>query len=608
MSANTEQTQLGDSYHWYTGFMPPDPVNEAEIRTEIVQDLGSRYQVEEFLGQGAFASVWKAVDSITGERVAIKRFHVQLKTENSFYRELRTLFGLQHPHIVRVINLMESPAGHRYLVFEYCAGGNLRAALSYARNHQHCWPPERIRQIAREITLALGFAHRQGIIHRDLKPENILFHTAKPELFGGELKLADFGLACGLSLARRKSESFDASRQLSGSPAYMAPEQFGGAMYPASDFYALGVILYELWHQQLPFCGAPEELAYHHLNTQATIAPELPEAWKQLLQQLLTKDPQTRLADAEAVLASLLAESTLEQIPAPAAEAGCLRPHWSRCCSLPPLGVTLWQPQGEAPEVVTAHAAGSFHAPLEGTRSHLVPRAGCKAVATQPDGTLWLSAQQGVFRWSAEETQPQLVCPTRLCPFLVPDSEEDCLIGVQGDSLVSYHAGQLRWQTKIERLKKTLPPLVRLTDSTLVCAEEGSQPQIRMLSPNGETLQERPLPGPCRQLIADNQACWAKIWQADRFQIAKLDHESVTFLPSSEGWVWMAACLPLNTLIAATDSGKLFRLGEDCQPLAELELSGGKLRTFAVWDSVLAVLAKHDASYWLHTFLLPSLS
>jgi len=287
----------GSGENW-TGMLSPSPVEAARLAAQVARDVGSRYEVLGYLGRGAFATVWKAHDRQTSQTLAIKRFDGRRRDGHGFFRELSAQLRLSHPRFVQVINLLEASSGIRYLFLEHCAGGSLRAALSRARAGGTVCAPERAAVLAAQMADGLTEAHRLGLVHRDLKPENVLFCRAAPGWFGGRspLKLADLGLTC----ATRRQREPGALHGLSGSPAYMAPEQFEGRFSPASDLYALGVLLYELLHGRLPFEGTPEQVALHHMRSGPVIDPALPAPWPALLRDLLDKEP-TRRPAARAV-------------------------------------------------------------------------------------------------------------------------------------------------------------------------------------------------------------------------------------------------------------------------------------------------------------------
>lgn len=274
----------------YTGHVPPDAAGLAADRTAVARDLGDRYDVRRFIARGGFAAVWEAVDRVAGVPVAVKRLNPSTGRRQDFYRELRAMLALDHPHVVRLVNLTEA-AGVRYLILEYCSGGSLRRVLSRNRRAGTPMPPDRVADLLRQIADGLAAAHARGITHRDLKPENVLFATTP----GGRAKLADFGLATMFAPAAKAGPLAG----LTGSPAYMAPEQFAGTCSPAADVYALGVIGFELLTGELPFRGGVQDLAYHHLRTDPPVRDDLPDPWPALLRGILAKDATARPSAVE---------------------------------------------------------------------------------------------------------------------------------------------------------------------------------------------------------------------------------------------------------------------------------------------------------------------
>jgi serine/threonine protein kinase len=197
-------------------------------------------------------------------------------------------------------------------MMEYCPGGTLRPVLSRARRAGATLDVREVLRLGRQLGSALQAAHTLGIVHRDLKPENILF-TATPQL-GRPLppvKLADFGLARLTSSSRPGG----ALTGLSGSPAYMAPEMFMSNYVPASDWYSLGVVLFEAATGHLPFLGTVEELARSHLRERPPL-DALPPQLNDLISPLLRKEPAERPSPAEWLdqLRTLLPEPPVNQL------------------------------------------------------------------------------------------------------------------------------------------------------------------------------------------------------------------------------------------------------------------------------------------------------
>jgi serine/threonine protein kinase len=270
----------------------PDPGTLARLAAEISQELPARYRLLGYLGQGAFASVWQAYDRAQLRPVAIKRFtRIRGERRGDFYKELTALSLLDHPHVVRLHDLRETDQGRQYLILEYCDGGTLRRALQRERA---AWPIDKVARIGLQIAQGLEVAHRWGITHRDLKPENLLFLTNQHT---SPIKIADFGLA-----RTRRGLNDGRLLGLTGSPAYMAPEQYRGEWSAASDVYALGVILYEFLHGRTPFEGGPGDMARQHLYATPTIRSRLPRPWPELLERLLAKSPESRPTATELVI------------------------------------------------------------------------------------------------------------------------------------------------------------------------------------------------------------------------------------------------------------------------------------------------------------------
>jgi len=216
--------------------------------------LAGRYQVEKLLGQGGMATVYRALDGKHERHVAIKQLRPELASGlgvERFLREIKTVAGLTHPHILPLFDSGEAD-GLLFYVMPYIAGETLRGRLT----REGGLPLDEALRIAREVAEALAYAHDHGVIHRDIQPDNILF------LIGSAL-VADFGIARAVSAA--SLEPLTDTGMIVGTPQYMSPEQAAGAQADArSDIYSLGCVLYEMLVGAPPFTGPPATLMARH--------------------------------------------------------------------------------------------------------------------------------------------------------------------------------------------------------------------------------------------------------------------------------------------------------------------------------------------------------
>jgi serine/threonine protein kinase len=206
----------------------------------IGREIGN-YRLLAEINSGSFGRVYRAEHKyISNHMVAIKLLHTSLgfPTEREqFAQEAQILAMLEHPHILSLLDfgfIERQP----YLIARYAAGGSLRDLLQ----RQTLLPSEKVMSVLTQVGQALHYAHQRQVIHRDLKPENILFNAQ------GDALLADFGIATMLATA-----SVQHLKIVSGTPSYMAPEQFQGVISKEGDQYALGCIAYELVTGHRPF-------------------------------------------------------------------------------------------------------------------------------------------------------------------------------------------------------------------------------------------------------------------------------------------------------------------------------------------------------------------
>ncbi|MCM2267095.1 MAG: protein kinase [Elusimicrobiales bacterium] len=248
-----------------------------------------KYRIERKLGEGAMGVVYEAEDQSLGRKVAIKKMGDEIKVNDRekqrFLEEARTVALLHHPNIVEIYTIFEEEA-NIYLVFEFVDGVTLDKVL----DKEARLPFDRAAQIFGETAGALAYAHSKNIVHRDLKLSNLMLSAE------GWVKVMDFGLA------RRAKESMArASREVVGSPAYMAPEQELGASSPESDIYSLGVCFYEALSGVLPFQGPDFHYQKTHRSYQrlSEMVPGLPQGVDAVVAKCLSPLPEERFASAE---------------------------------------------------------------------------------------------------------------------------------------------------------------------------------------------------------------------------------------------------------------------------------------------------------------------
>ncbi|HEX5504214.1 MAG TPA: protein kinase [Thermomicrobiales bacterium] len=272
--------------------------------------VADRYELLAEIGTGGTARVYRARDRVLGRVVAIKLLRPEYARDRAavarFAREARAAAALAHPHIVDVYDY--GPHGDTaFIAMHYVDGPDLGTLL----RRDGPPPPGRAVAIVAAVLQALGAAHARGIVHRDVTTRNILVPAD-----GGPVKLADFGIARVAGGAE-----ITTAGAAPGTARYMAPEQAsGGAVGPAADLYATGVVLYELLAGRPPFEGAtPLQVLLRHLHEPPPPLPGVAPALEQVVQTALAKDPADRYPSAAAMLAALRAAWAQAAAPPPAA-------------------------------------------------------------------------------------------------------------------------------------------------------------------------------------------------------------------------------------------------------------------------------------------------
>ncbi|MCY1074603.1 serine/threonine-protein kinase [Archangium lansingense] len=271
--------------------------------------IADRFTVEDLAGRGGMGFVYRAIDSRTGQRVALKLMHALTSPEAAyrFKREAFLLSELRHPAIVSYLDHGVAKAGQPFLAMEWLEGEDLARRLA----RQPLSLTESL-ALLRRAAEALATAHQQDIVHRDIKPSNLFLRGGRPE----DVVLLDFGLA---RYAVPTLVAVTGNNMVLGTPGYMAPEQASSQPHitPSADIFSLGCVLYECLTGQPPFAAphfaaALAKILFAEPPRLNTLRPGLPPGLQVLVDRMLEKDPRRRLPDAPSLLASLAA---LESVP-----------------------------------------------------------------------------------------------------------------------------------------------------------------------------------------------------------------------------------------------------------------------------------------------------
>jgi serine/threonine protein kinase/DNA-binding CsgD family transcriptional regulator len=264
----------------------------------IGQKLNNRYELLELVGEGATASVYRAVDTRLERTVAVKVLlpYVDNTTRQRFQREALAAARLNHGNIMAIYDVGEENQ-QPYLVIEYVEG---RPLFSFIPS-----PASVVIDFGRQICMALDYAHAQGLIHRDIKPANIQITP------NGQVKIMDFGLAIS-----GETKRLTATGRIIGTPAYLSPEQAQGMPLTfRTDIYSTGVVLYELITGVLPFDADDIgvlllQQVKKNPKPPSEIVQDIPLNLERVILKSLAKQPEARFETAGAMAAALAGSIT----------------------------------------------------------------------------------------------------------------------------------------------------------------------------------------------------------------------------------------------------------------------------------------------------------
>jgi len=269
--------------------------------------LNSRYELEQLIGTGGMADVYRARDNLLGRTVAVKILHPQFAKDpvfiERFRQEAQAAANLNQSNIVNVFDWGIEDSTY-YIVMEYVQGRDLKSIIVQGGPLM----PERAVEIAMAICLALDTASAHGIVHRDIKPQNIIVTG------DGQIKVMDFGIA-----RTAGGSAMTQTGTIMGTAQYISPEQAQGRPAdPRSDLYSLGIVLYEMMTGKVPFNGEnPVAIAYKHVREDplapSLLNPDISPELEAVVMKALAKNPENRYQSAMEMRSDL--ERCLEGSP-----------------------------------------------------------------------------------------------------------------------------------------------------------------------------------------------------------------------------------------------------------------------------------------------------
>ena len=259
------------------------------------------------------AEVYLGTHLTLDRAVAVKVMHNYVEADpdlqSRFEREAKVVAGLRHPNIVQIFDF-DTAEGHPYIVMEYLMGPSLAVYLRELHKRNQRLEPIQVARLLISIATALDYAHEQGVVHRDIKPGNIILHNKSKTVSieqhltaRTEPVITDFGL---VRIAQSATQT--ASGAVSGTPAYMSPEQAQGLKVDyRSDLYSLGVVLYEMLAGRIPFEGDTSwTLIFKHINEPPPSIEGIQPAAQAVIDRALAKKPEDRYQSARELAADYM--------------------------------------------------------------------------------------------------------------------------------------------------------------------------------------------------------------------------------------------------------------------------------------------------------------
>jgi serine/threonine-protein kinase len=292
-----------------------------------------RYRLDQIIGQGGYARVYRAHQTDLGRDVAIKILRTQhrnaQKAEEAarrFEREAKLVSQLRDPHTLTVFDYGRTENGGLYMVSEFVDGTNL---LDFVNEHGRL-PPTQATGMVLQLLFSLQEAHERNVLHRDIKPANVMVFDlpGRPR----QVKLLDFGIAKAFEDPSGGADSMAVALtgkgRVVGSPGYMSPEQIRGqSLGPRSDIYSLGLVFYEMLTGERAIKTNDLQAAFEQIDEKPILLPkelELPDGFREIVHRMILKNPEERYQDVDEVIAALTpfvpgasAEQSVELTPAP---------------------------------------------------------------------------------------------------------------------------------------------------------------------------------------------------------------------------------------------------------------------------------------------------